>query len=122
MKILNPNRVTEKRICGEYVDTTGIRWEYKAYVQISCTYEVLGARMECLEGFDINDEVVQISCTYKVLGARMECLEGFDINDEVVKTSDYLTEGLLQAIQEHAGHLALEKTESVDFEREDERE
>lgn len=96
MKILNRNRVTEKPICGEYVDTAGIRWEYKAYVQISCTYEVLGA--------------------------RMECLEGFDINDEVVKTSDYLTEGLLQAIQEHAGHLALEKTESVDFEREDERE
>lgn len=96
MRVLNRNRVTEIPVSKEYIDSEYITWEYRAYVQVNSSYEVLGSRIEYLEGFD------------------------FEGNP--IKTQDHLTKNTLEGIKAHAERLALERAESVDFESEAERE
>lgn len=93
MKSLYKNRVAEKTQAVEYMDENGILWEASAKVLFNSQSEILGV--------------------------RLEWLEGYNTADNVVLTLDHLIKGTLDNIEIHIGNKALEKLESVDFESED---
>lgn len=96
MKVANRNKVAEISVNKEYIDSEYILWEYRAKVQINSSYEVMES--------------------------TIEFLEGFDLNGEIVNKEDNLTPSIVDEIKVQAERIALENIESVDFEREDERE
>ena len=93
MKI-QTNKICEINIIGEYIDINGFVYEYSAYVVVNNSYEVESTRFSIIECFDETGEPIEIDIDPIVI-QQLECM---------------------------AGAKALEKVQSVDFERESEKE
>lgn len=86
------NRIIEYPISSEYIDLDGNTWSYRAYVQMTSTYEV-------------RDVVLM-------------AIEVDDFHGQPILFRSIQTKGILDALREHASDLALEQVCDEDFQSE----
>lgn len=86
------HRTIEYPVNAEYVDLDGNLWSYRAYVQMSASYEVRGVVLTFVEVFDQYDNKIPL----------------FPL----------LTESMKDNLREYASNKALEKVQAADFESE----